>query len=75
MASPEAAASRWVQREVPYGHTLMVKTPSGAAFWDTGDLQEVVADAPALACRAAFSGLTRAEWHRYVPGLPYQKVC
>ena len=44
-------------------------------LWDLTDLS-IVRDHPAeQACQVAGGALDRAEWARYIPGLPYQDTC
>jgi WD40 repeat protein len=56
----------------PHGKILYAATPTGAIVrWDAS----YTVDPVASACAAAGRSLTRAEWARYVPGLPYQGIC
>ncbi|WP_438295549.1 nSTAND1 domain-containing NTPase [Streptomyces sp. HUAS TT7] len=55
----------------PDGHTLATGSrDTTALLWDT--------DADRIAtrvCATAFPAITRAEWDKYLPGLPYQPPC
>jgi WD40 repeat protein len=56
----------------PDGTTLAAgSTDHTVRLWDVAYLVNAV---PHL-CASARRSLTRAEWARYVPGLPYQTVC
>ena len=56
----------------PEGKTLATGNADHTVrLWDVAYLANVV---PGL-CASAGRSLTRAEWARYVPLLPYQKVC
>ena len=56
----------------PDGTTLAAgSTDHTVRLWDVAYLVNLV---PHL-CASAGRSLTRAEWARYVPGLPYQRVC
>jgi len=56
----------------PDGTTLATGSANHTVrLWDVAYLMNVV---PHL-CASAGRSLTRAEWARYVPGLPYQRVC
>jgi hypothetical protein len=60
----------------PHGHTLAVGDPEGTvALWDLGGVGGLL-DRPAeLACARTGGGLDRAEWARYIDGLPCEKTC
>jgi len=56
----------------PDGKTLAAGSADHTVrLWDVAYLVNVV---PHL-CASAGQSLSRAEWARYVPGLPYQRVC
>lgn len=55
-----------------HGTTLSAAAPDGTiARWDVA----YTVDPVAYACASAGRSLTRAEWARYVQGLPYQDTC
>jgi WD40 repeat protein len=43
--------------------------------WSIGDLPEVLAHAPSLACALIGPAITPDWWHQYVPEMPYQRTC
>jgi WD40 repeat protein len=71
---------------VPLASGLAV-SPDGRSFaadvarlnrvmvWDESPLNGLRADPSRTACSVAGRGLTRDEWARYVPELPYQRTC
>jgi WD40 repeat protein/energy-coupling factor transporter ATP-binding protein EcfA2 len=44
-------------------------------LWDLTDLNQLRDHATEYACSITGRGLDRAEWVRYIPGLPYQDTC
>jgi WD40 repeat protein len=61
---------------IPDGHTLTTAGDDGAVrLWDLTGLEWLRAHAMERACAITGGGLDRAEWVRYVPGLPYVDVC
>jgi hypothetical protein len=44
-------------------------------LWDLTALNDVLDHPVEQACRVTGGGLDRAEWTRYIPGLPYQDTC
>jgi WD40 repeat protein len=57
------------------GTTVAVDSGGSILLWDLDALASLRADLRAQACRRAGRGLTRDEWTRYVPDLPYTEMC
>lgn len=61
----------------PGDDTLTTAGSDGTAIlWDVGGITSAAADPVRLACTIAGPGLSRSDWSRYVPGVPYeQRIC
>jgi hypothetical protein len=73
------AASRWCTAEVavmsPDGRTLASGDADGTvALWDLGGLENLLDHTAEFACTRTGGGLDRADWRRYIDGLPYRKT-
>lgn len=56
--------------------TLAVTLDTGMVeLWNLGDLPAIAADPTAAACDITGRGLSRKEWQKYAPGLPYESTC
>ncbi|MFG2934073.1 TIR domain-containing protein [Streptomyces achromogenes] len=65
--------------DVRFSHdrtTLAVTLDSGTVeLWNVGDLPAIAANPAGVACGITERGLSRREWQRYAPGIPYQPTC
>ena len=60
----------------PNGRTLATGSVDGTVILCGLRDLSIVLDHPAeRACRVAGRALDRAEWARYIPGLPYRNTC
>jgi WD40 repeat protein len=60
----------------PDGRRLTIGGVDGTIVsWDLGPLFDLRDKAMSYACARTGRGLDRAEWARYVPGLPYEETC
>jgi hypothetical protein len=59
----------------PEGNTLAIGVSLTVTLWDISGLNALRADPTKRACAIAGSGLSEADWARYVPGLPYTNTC
>ncbi|UNO43337.1 TIR domain-containing protein [Streptomyces sp. MST-110588] len=57
------------------GDALVTGGGDGITVWGLGALTDIITDPVGRACRIANGGLSRAEWKRYAPGIPYQDGC
>src|SRR5262249_53977811 len=60
----------------PDGRTVAVASVGGhVTLWDLTNLNNLRDQVLTRACSVTHGGLTRAEWTRYIPDLPYQTTC
>jgi WD40 repeat protein len=50
-----------------YGETVRL--------WDVSPIESTDADLIREACEVAHGGLTREEWQKFVPGMPFRQIC
>jgi WD40 repeat protein len=60
----------------PDGRTVATSSDRGPVIlWDLAELNQTRDHFIQRACDLTGGGLSRDEWNRYVPGLPYQQTC
>ncbi|MFE5091685.1 hypothetical protein ACFRCI_15075 [Streptomyces sp. NPDC056638] len=64
-----------IVRFTPDGRYLLGADGRNVLLWDLDDFPDISADVIGRACAVAGGGLTKEEWDRYVPGLPYRQTC
>ncbi len=78
LGPPHALTSTLVftTRFSPKGNTLAtISIDNTMTLWNLTGIKDLQGHAVERACAITGRGLNKAEWARYVPGLPYQETC